>query len=206
MTHPLDLALDQVVPRVNMAPDLATLALWVGDACCRPSAGVLLEVVDRCAGWMANLDIADPKEAMREEYDLACLKHAGMTLDAEGPTDEQRVAALVEELGEVARALTYDKDHAGDLTTELTQLAALAAAWATRLVGLSEAWVPLSARRAVRDAIAATEPKSGRDLAELQADAAIRAMSRRSLSFAGSAKNTITEPLTDSGGLEDDRA
>jgi NTP pyrophosphatase (non-canonical NTP hydrolase) len=58
-----------------------------------------------------------------------------MTLDAEGPTDEQRVAALVEELGEVARALTYDQDHAGDLTTELTQLAALAAAWATRLVG-----------------------------------------------------------------------
>jgi hypothetical protein len=175
MTHPLDLALDQVVPRVSMAPDLATLALWVGDACCRPSFNVLLEVVDRCAGWMANLDIANPKEAVREEYDLACLKHAGMTLDADAPTDEQRVAALVEELGEVARCLTYDQDHAGNLVEELTQLAALAAAWATRLVGLDETWVPLSARQAVRDAIAGVKPESGRDLAELQADAAIAA-------------------------------
>lgn len=132
MTHPLDIVIDECHPRTRVRPDIGVLTLWVGQACAAPSLSALEEVVERAAGWMANLDVSDPAEAMRDEYDQAVLKHPGMTLDQDTPTDAQRAAALVEELGEVARALTYDQDHAGDISTELTQLAALAAAWATK--------------------------------------------------------------------------
>lgn len=134
MTHPLDIVLDRCRPRTRLRPDIGVLALWVGQACAAPSLSSLEEVIDRAAGWMANLDVCDPAEAMRDEYERAVLKHPGMTLDQPGPTDGQRAAALVEELGEAARALTCYQDHAGDLSTELARLAAMAAAWATRFV------------------------------------------------------------------------
>ncbi len=63
-------------------------------------------------------------------------------LDSDRPTDSQRLAALVEELGEVARALTYDASteagHGGDLATEVTQVGALAAAWALHVLETAE--------------------------------------------------------------------
>lgn len=129
--HPIDPALSCVTRR-NRDQDLARLALWVGNAVAAPSWSSLLEVADRTSAWLSALGVTDPAEAMRDEYDRAVLKHPGMTLDQQTPTDEQRAAAVVEELGEVGRALTYDRDHAGDLQTELTQLGALAAAWAMR--------------------------------------------------------------------------
>ena len=93
----------------------------------------LLNIARYCCAWAG---VADPVEAMREEYDRACVLHPGMTLDSPEPSDAQRFAAVVEELGEVARATTYDaqtdRGHAGDRDTELIQLGALAAAWATR--------------------------------------------------------------------------
>lgn len=47
--------------------------------------------------------------------------------------DLRRLATLTEEVGEVGRALTYDKDHAGALRKELIQVATMAVAWASIL-------------------------------------------------------------------------
>lgn len=72
----------------------------------------------------------------REEYIRAAKKHPGMTLECDGHTDETRLFALVEEIGEVAACLTYDNDaetgHGSDLESEVIQVIALALAWATR--------------------------------------------------------------------------
>lgn len=71
-----------------------------------------------------------------EEYIRAAKKHPGMTLECDGHTDETRLFALVEEIGEVAACLTYDNDeetgHNSDLESEVIQVVALALAWATR--------------------------------------------------------------------------
>lgn len=72
----------------------------------------------------------------REEYIRAAKKHPGMTMECDGHTDETRLFALVEEIGEVAACLTYDNDaetgHNSDLESEVIQVIALALAWATR--------------------------------------------------------------------------
>lgn len=72
----------------------------------------------------------------REEYIRAAKKHPGMTLECDGHTDETRLFALVEEIGEVAACLTYDNEaetgHGSDLESEVIQVIALALAWATR--------------------------------------------------------------------------
>lgn len=82
-----------------------------------------------------ELDISVPALA-REEYIRASKKHPGMTLECDGHTDETRLFALVEEIGEVAACLTYDNDadtgHNSDLESEVIQVIALALAWATR--------------------------------------------------------------------------
>lgn len=59
-----------------------------------------------------------------------------MTLDCDGPTDENRFYALAEEVGEVAASLTYDNaqgtGHNANTIAEITQVGALALAWLTR--------------------------------------------------------------------------
>lgn len=71
-----------------------------------------------------------------EEYLRATRKHPGMTLECDGHTEETRLFALVEEIGEVAACLTYDNEaetgHGSDLESEVIQVIALALAWATR--------------------------------------------------------------------------
>lgn len=71
-----------------------------------------------------------------EEYSRAVKKHPGMTLECDGHTDETRLFALVEEIGEVAACLTYDNEaetgHNSDLESEVIQVVALTLAWATR--------------------------------------------------------------------------
>jgi len=66
----------------------------------------------------------------------AAVKHPGMTLDCDGPTDENRFYALAEEVGEVAASLTYDNaqgtGHGADTVAEVTQVGALALAWLVR--------------------------------------------------------------------------
>lgn len=71
-----------------------------------------------------------------DEYSRAAKKHPDMTLECDGHTDDTRLFALVEEIGEVAACLTYDNDaetgHNSDLESEVIQVIALALAWATR--------------------------------------------------------------------------
>lgn len=70
---------------------------------------------------------------VEREYTRAKNKHGEYTLDGELISDQQRLAALMEEVGEVARALTYDQDHAEELIKELVQVANVALTWASYL-------------------------------------------------------------------------
>lgn len=82
------------------------------------------------------LGVEDLAAAFITEYERAAVKHPGMTLDCDGPTDESRFYALAEEVGEVAASLTYDNanstGHGADTIAEVTQVGALALAWLTR--------------------------------------------------------------------------
>lgn len=60
-------------------------------------------------------------------------KHGDCAFDGALIEDSQLFAGLVEEVGEVARTMTYDRDHAGQLRKELIQVAASATAWASTL-------------------------------------------------------------------------
>lgn len=74
--------------------------------------------------------------AALDEYSRAAEKHPGMTLECGGHTDDTRLFAIMEEIGEVAACLTYDNNsatgHNSDLESEVVQVIALALAWATR--------------------------------------------------------------------------
>lgn len=74
----------------------------------------------------ANADVlcAVAGERMRQ-----WVKHPDATLDLPGLDDPARFVVLAEEVGEVARALTYDEGDPSDLARELVQVAALALAW-----------------------------------------------------------------------------
>ena len=70
------------------------------------------------------------------EYDRAKAKHGENTLDGTESNDLRRLAALVEEVGEVAELLTYDKARmhgAERLRAELVQVANVAVTWASIL-------------------------------------------------------------------------
>ena len=94
----------------------------------------LWEVADSASRLL--LEDYDVLPRALEEYSRAAQKHPGMTLECDGHTDETRLFALVEEIGEVAACLTYDNDaetgHGSDLESEVIQVIALALAWATR--------------------------------------------------------------------------
>ena len=81
----------------------------------------------------ARVALAAAFDDVAAEYVRAKQKHGDMTLDGARCTDLNRLAALVEEVGETARAMTYDKDHAGDLRKELIQVANVALTWASIL-------------------------------------------------------------------------
>lgn len=68
--------------------------------------------------------------AVNAEYTRAHLKHKGWTPANDRMSDGERLAILVEEVGEVARAVTYDNGNAENLVAELIQVSAMAAAWA----------------------------------------------------------------------------
>lgn len=60
----------------------------------------------------------------------AVAKHGAHTPLSKGIYVADKLVILVEEVGEVARCCTYDKDHAGDLYRELLDVAAMALLWA----------------------------------------------------------------------------
>lgn len=98
--------------------------------------GALIRVVTESILLLIHLGVEDPVSAFVAEYERAAAKHPGMTLDADGHTDETRFYALAEEVGEVAASLTYDNaqgtGHGADTIAEVTQVGALALAWLTR--------------------------------------------------------------------------
>lgn len=99
-------------------------------------AGSLRFIAADAASILIGLGVEDPAAAFVAEWERAAVKHPGMTLDADGPTDENRFYALAEEVGEVAASLTYDNaqgtGHGADTIAEVTQVGALALAWLTR--------------------------------------------------------------------------
>nr|DAS01150.1 MAG TPA: hypothetical protein [Caudoviricetes sp.] len=96
----------------------------------------LVSVVTNATCFLRDLGVEDPAAAFVAEWERAAVKHPGMTLDCDGPTDELRFYALAEEVGEVAASLTYDNasgtGHNADTIAEVTQVGALALAWLTR--------------------------------------------------------------------------
>ena len=84
---------------------------------------------------LLHYGVEDFGEVFVAEYERAASKHPGMTLDADGHTEETRFYALAEEVGEVAASLTYDNaegtGHNADTIAEATQVGALALAWLT---------------------------------------------------------------------------
>lgn len=68
--------------------------------------------------------------AINAEYTRAHLKHKGWTPKSVRMSDGERLAILMEEVGEVARAVTYDNRDSENLVAELIQVAAMAGAWA----------------------------------------------------------------------------
>lgn len=84
------------------------------------------------------VDVAHPLaqsgmlDAVAAEYYSAKEKHGEFSLDSPASNDVLRLAALVEEVGEVASALTYDGDQA-NLRAELIQAANVSLTWASVL-------------------------------------------------------------------------
>lgn len=80
--------------------------------------------------------------AIQAEATRAHLKHGEYSMLSEKYTSGQRLAILVEEVGEVAHELTYDQGGAGvgegrrdELVKELIQVAAMAASWIEAIEG-----------------------------------------------------------------------
>lgn len=69
-------------------------------------------------------------QCIEAEYTRAHIKHAGHTPKNPRMSDGERLAILVEEIGEVARAMTYDNGSLENLRDELIQVAAMAGAHA----------------------------------------------------------------------------
>lgn len=70
--------------------------------------------------------------AIHKEMNNAVLKHGGWHMTPLNPQmpDGEKLIILVEEVGETARAITYDNGDADKLYDELIQVATMAAAWA----------------------------------------------------------------------------
>lgn len=87
-----------------------------------------------CDKMLRDRGVDDAFERMKAEYDRAVEKHGtDKVLTSTTMPDDMKLFALVEEIGEVARCLTYDKEHAGDLIEEAVQVGGLALAWAYAL-------------------------------------------------------------------------
>lgn len=78
-------------------------------------------------------------DAIEAEYTRAHVKHSGHTPKSPRMSDGERLTVLVEEIGEVARAITYDNADPENLCKELIQVAAMAAAWAEYAMGVRDA-------------------------------------------------------------------
>lgn len=76
----------------------------------------------------------DIHSAIDAEFHRAYTKHNGKTPRSWQVGDNTSLVVLIEEVGEVARAMTYDEGDPDNLAAELIQVATMAAAWAERLM------------------------------------------------------------------------
>lgn len=76
----------------------------------------------------------------KAEYDRAHKKHNGLTPYHKSLNDSTRLIVLTEEIGEVARALTYDEGDPDNLVEELVQVATMALAWLARALEDAQAY------------------------------------------------------------------
>ncbi len=74
-------------------------------------------------------------DAVQAEATRAHLKHGPKSLVNPAVPAVEKLAALVEEVGEVGQCLTYDQDHAGTLVKELLQVASVALSWVESIEG-----------------------------------------------------------------------
>lgn len=74
-------------------------------------------------------------DAVQAEALRAHLKHGPKSLLNPDMPPIEKLAALVEEVGEVGRALTYDQDHSEGLVKELIQVASVALTWVESIEG-----------------------------------------------------------------------
>lgn len=96
----------------------------------------LVTIIEESIRAISALDSGcDPREMVLAEYRSAKSKHGDRTLDSESNDDRARYMAVAEEVGEIARAMTYDREHAGELVHEIVQLMGLALAWLALRVG-----------------------------------------------------------------------
>lgn len=70
---------------------------------------------------------------IEEEFQRAHEKHDGWTPAHHMMEVGQKLAILMEEVGEVARAVTYDEGDKENLKKELVQVATMALAWRASL-------------------------------------------------------------------------
>lgn len=87
-----------------------------------------LAKADRHAGLDAILLHGLVTEVV-DEVRRAHAKHGAESMVSPGHDPGKRLAILVEEVGEVASALTYDKGDPDNLREELIQVAAMALSW-----------------------------------------------------------------------------
>ena len=150
-----------ILPEVGDRWRLCNLTYYAGKVAGGGVRGADLAMAAAVAAeWVALLDTAgrpattEADQLVRREeiliydcaaeYDRAAAKHNGFTPYHPAMSDTHRAAILIEEVGEVARALTPDATtptgHAGDLRAELVQVATMALAWtARRLADADEA-------------------------------------------------------------------
>lgn len=83
---------------------------------------------------MSNAIATEIHERIDAEFGRAHRKHVGKTPRSHAVGDAASLVVLVEEVGEVARAMTYDEGNLDNLAEELIQVATMAAAWAERLL------------------------------------------------------------------------
>lgn len=94
----------------------------------------LLNVLEVTSAWLEE-EGAEPREVLAAGFRHAKSKHGDRTFDNDLPNLD-RVAAYLEELGELARALTYDKEHANEVAAELADIGELTLAWLANLEGV----------------------------------------------------------------------
>lgn len=82
---------------------------------------------------MADLIPDDVVQDLQAEAARAHRKHGSMSLLGDDLRPLGRIGALIEEVGEVAKELTYDGQTEGGLEKELIQTANVALSWVTWL-------------------------------------------------------------------------